>query len=134
MAETSLLDRSRTIAGPGYNRWLVPPAALAIHLAIGQAYAFSVFKKPLGALISGNPDAPAPADWTPGQLGVIFSIAIVLLGLSAAVFGKWLERVGPRKAMMASALCLEGDFSLPHWACTCTTSGWCTSATASWAA
>ncbi|WP_375436227.1 OFA family MFS transporter [uncultured Hymenobacter sp.] len=110
MAESSLLDRSRTVAGPGYNRWLVPPAALAIHLAIGQAYAFSVFKKPLGALISGNPDAPAPTDWTPGQLGVIFSIAIVLLGLSAAVFGKWLERVGPRKAMMASALCFGGGF------------------------
>ena len=110
MAEPSLLDRSRTVAGPGYNRWLVPPAALAIHLAIGQAYAFSVFKKPLGALISGNPDAPAPTDWTPGQLGVIFSIAIVLLGLSAAIFGKWLERVGPRKAMMASALCFGGGF------------------------
>ncbi|MDF7812373.1 OFA family MFS transporter [Hymenobacter sp. YC55] len=110
MAESSLLDRSRTVAGPGYNRWLVPPAALAIHLAIGQAYAFSVFKKPLGTLISGNPDAPAPTDWTPGQLGVIFSIAIVLLGLSAAIFGKWLERVGPRKAMMASALCFGGGF------------------------
>jgi MFS family permease len=110
MAEDSLLDRSRTVAGPGYNRWLVPPAALAVHLAIGQAYAFSVFKKPLGALISGNPEAPAPADWTPGQLGVIFSIAIVLLGLSAAIFGKWLERVGPRKAMMASALCFGGGF------------------------
>ncbi|RSK37448.1 L-lactate MFS transporter [Hymenobacter metallilatus] len=110
MANDSLLDRSRTIAGPGYNRWLVPPAALAVHLAIGQAYAFSVFKKPLGALISGNPDAPAPTDWTPGQLGVIFSIAIVLLGLSAAVFGKWLERVGPRKAMLASALCFGGGF------------------------
>ena len=110
MAETSLLDRSRTVAGPGYNRWLVPPAALAIHLAIGQAYAFSVFKKPMGALISGNVDQPDALDWTPGQLAVIFSIAIVLLGLSAAVFGKWLERVGPRKAMMASALCFAGGF------------------------
>ena len=110
MAESSLLDRSRTIAGPGYNRWLVPPAALAIHLAIGQAYAFSVFKKPMGALISGNVDKPDALDWTPGQLAVIFSIAIVLLGLSAAVFGKWLERVGPRKAMMASALCFAGGF------------------------
>ncbi|GAA4380981.1 L-lactate MFS transporter [Hymenobacter koreensis] len=110
MAETSLLDRSRTVAGPGYNRWLVPPAALAIHLAIGQAYAFSVFKKPMGALISGNVDQPDALDWTPGQLAVIFSIAIVLLGLSAAVFGKWLERVGPRKAMLASALCFGGGF------------------------
>ncbi|RFP64772.1 MFS transporter [Hymenobacter lapidiphilus] len=110
MAEASILDRSRTVAGPGYNRWLIPPAALAIHLAIGQAYAFSVFKKPLGALISGDPAAPAAADWTPTQLGIIFSIAIVLLGLSAAIFGKWLERVGPRKAMMASALCFSGGF------------------------
>ena len=112
MAEnsSSLLDRSRTVAGPGYNRWLIPPAALAIHLAIGQAYAFSVFKKPLGALLSGDVDHPAAGDWTPGQIGVIFSIAIVLLGLSAAVFGKWLERVGPRKAMLASALCFGGGF------------------------
>ena len=112
MAEnsSSLLDRSRTVAGPGYNRWLVPPAALAIHLAIGQAYAFSVFKKPLGALISLNVDKPDPTDWTAGQIGWTFSIAIVLLGLSAAVFGKWLERVGPRKAMLASALCFAGGF------------------------
>jgi len=112
MPDTSagLLDRSRTIAPPGYNRWLVPPAALAIHLAIGQAYAFSVFNKPLGSLISGDPANPAPTDWTPGQIGWTFSIAIVLLGLSAAIFGKWLERVGPRKAMLASALCFGGGF------------------------
>jgi len=112
MAEnsSSWLDRSRTEVGPGYNRWLIPPAALAIHLAIGQAYAFSVFKKPMGALLSGNVDKPDALDWTPGQLAVIFSIAIVLLGLSAAVFGKWLERVGPRKAMLASALCFGGGF------------------------
>jgi len=113
MADSSsagLLDRSRTIAGPGYNRWLVPPAALAIHLAIGQAYAFSVFNKPLGSLISGDPANPAPTDWTPTQIGFTFSIAIVLLGLSAALFGKWLERVGPRKAMLAAALCFGGGF------------------------
>ncbi|RZK87305.1 MAG: MFS transporter, partial [Hymenobacter sp.] len=112
MPDTSagLLDRSRTIAPAGYNRWLVPPAALAIHLAIGQAYAFSVFNKPLGALISGDPAKPAPTDWTPGQIGWTFSIAIVLLGLSAAIFGKWLERVGPRKAMLAASLCFGGGF------------------------
>ena len=112
MAEnsSSLLDRSRTVAPPGYNRWLVPPAALAIHLAIGQAYAFSVFNKPLGALISGDVTKPASDDWTPLQIGVTFSIAIVLLGLSAAIFGKWLERVGPRKAMLASSLCFGGGF------------------------
>ena len=110
MANDSFLDRSRTVAGPGYNRWLVPPAALAIHLAIGQAYAFSVFNKPLGALISGDVNNPAPEDWTPTQIGITFSIAIVLLGLSAAVFGKWLERVGPRKAMLAASLCFGGGF------------------------
>ena len=107
---SSLLDRSRTIAGPGYNRWLIPPAALAIHLAIGQAYAFSVFNKPLGSLISGDADHPATGDWTLAQIGLTFSIGIVLLGLSAAIFGKWLERVGPRKAMLASALCFGGGF------------------------
>ena len=113
MADSSsagLLDRSRTIAPPGYNRWLVPPAALAIHLAIGQAYAFSVFNKPLGSLISGDADHPAPDDWTLAQIGLTFSIAIVLLGLSAAIFGKWLERVGPRKAMVAASLCFGGGF------------------------
>jgi len=109
-SSAALLDRSRTIAGPGYNRWLVPPAALAIHLAIGQAYAFSVFNKPLGSLISGDPANPAPGDWTPTQIGFTFSIAIVLLGLSAALFGKWLERVGPRKAMLAASLCFGGGF------------------------
>jgi MFS family permease len=107
---SGLLDRSRTIAPAAYNRWLVPPAALAIHLAIGQAYAFSVFNKPLGSLISGDATKPAPTDWTPGQIGWTFSIAIVLLGLSAAIFGKWLERVGPRKAMMAASLCFGGGF------------------------
>ncbi len=107
---TSVLDRSRTVAGPGFNRWLIPPAALAIHLAIGQAYSFSVFKLPLTSLLSHNEKAPAPDDWTAAQVGWIFSIAIVLLGLSAAVFGKWLERVGPRKAMLASALCFAGGF------------------------
>ncbi|OON66983.1 OFA family MFS transporter [Hymenobacter sp. CRA2] len=110
MAEASLLDRSRIVAGPGFNRWLIPPAALAIHLAIGQAYAFSVFKNPLMSLLSHDVDHPAPDDWTAGQVGWIFSIAIVLLGLSAAVFGTWLERVGPRKAMLASALCFAGGF------------------------
>jgi MFS family permease len=109
-SSSGLLDRSRTIAPAGYNRWLVPPAALAIHLAIGQAYAFSVFNKPLGSLISGDPAHPAPTDWTPGQIGWTFSIAIVLLGLSAAIFGKWLERVGPRKAMLAASLCFGGGF------------------------
>src|SRR5271154_6177039 len=121
MALLSFLDRNHSVAEPGFSRWLVPPAALAIHLAIGQAYAFSVFKKPLNYLLqvasSGGGlkalpgvDSPNPADWKFTALGWIFSIAIVCLGLSAAVFGKWLERVGPRKAMFASAVCFASGF------------------------
>jgi MFS family permease len=102
------LDRAHTVARPGYNRWLVPPAALAIHLAIGQAYAFSVFNLPLTRVLGVS--APTPDDWKLTTLGWIFSIAIVFLGLSAAVFGKWLERAGPRKAMFAAAACFSGGF------------------------
>ena len=82
----NLLDRSRTIAAPGYNRWLVPPAALAVHLSIGQVYAFSVFKNPLLDRFGTSHTSVA----------VIFSMAIVMLGLSAAFGGKWMERNGPR--------------------------------------
>jgi MFS family permease len=102
------LDRSRTVAGPGYNRWLVPPAAMAIHLAIGQVYAFSVFNLPLSRVIGITKSAPE--DWELTTLGWIFSSAIVALGLSAAIFGKWLEAAGPRKAMFVSALCFCGGF------------------------
>src|SRR6202050_2724529 len=103
MALLSFLDRERSIAHPGYSRWLVPPAALAIHLAIGQAYAFSVFNLPLTRVIGITESAPE--DWKLTTLCWIFILAIVFLGLSAAVFGKWLEVAGPRKAMFASALC-----------------------------
>ncbi len=108
MSVLALLDRERTIAPPGFSRWLVPPAALSIHLAIGQAYAFSVFNGPLGKLIGIK--QPAANDWDQPTLSWIFGIAIVFLGLSAALFGKWLERVGPRKAMLVSALCFSGGF------------------------
>jgi len=104
----ALLDRQHSIAGPGYNRWLVPPAALAIHLCIGQVYAFSVFKLPLTKLLGIT--KPTPDDWTQDQLYWIFSIAIAVLGLSAAVFGKWMEANGPRKAMFVSACCFGGGF------------------------
>src|SRR6201991_1792947 len=104
----SFLDRERTIAPPGYNRYLVPPAALAVHLSIGQVYAFSTFNLPLTRLIGGN--ASAPGDWTLSEVGWIFSIAIVVLGLSAALFGRWMERVGPRRAMFTAALCFGGGF------------------------
>jgi MFS family permease len=100
------LDRRHSVAHPGFSRWLVPPAALCIHLAIGQAYAFSVFNKPMSQLIGVT--APAPGDWSIPALGWIFSLAIACLGLAAAFGGKWVEDVGPRKAMFASALCFSG--------------------------
>jgi len=102
------LDREHSIAPAGYSRWRVPPAALAIHLAIGQAYAFSVFNLPLSTLV--GIDKPAPADWKLSTIGWIFSTAIVFLGLSAFAFGRWLEDAGPRKAMFAAAVCFAGGF------------------------
>jgi MFS family permease len=98
-----LLSRDRIVAGPGFNRWLVPPAALAIHLSIGQAYAFSVFKLPLTKVIGITQSAPS--DWKQTQLAWIFTIAIVFLGLSAALFGRWLEHAGPRKSGVVAACC-----------------------------
>ena len=89
----SFLDREHTVAKPGYSRWLIPPAALAIHLCIGQAYATSVYKSALVAHFETSLTA----------IGVIFSIAIVMLGLSAAVMGTWVERAGPRAAMFTAA-------------------------------
>src|SRR5208282_3107552 len=105
---TMFLDREHSIATPGFSRWRVPPAALAIHLAIGQAYAFSVFNLPLSTLV--GLDKPAPGDWKLTTIGWIFSTAIVFLGLSAFTFGRWLEEVGPRMAMFCSAVCFAGGF------------------------
>jgi MFS family permease len=104
----SFLARERTIATPGYSRWLIPPAALCVHLCIGQAYAFSVFNLPLTKLLGIGQSAPD--DWKLTELGWIFSIAIVFLGLSAAVFGRWVEEGGPRRAMFTAALCWAGGF------------------------
>ena len=108
MALTSVLDRSHTIARPGFNRWMVPPAALCIHLCIGQVYAFSVFNLPMSKLIGIAKSAPD--DWKLTELGWIFSIAIFVLGFSAAVLGRWVEEGGPRRAMFAAALCFGGGF------------------------
>jgi MFS family permease len=108
MAFLSFLDRERSIAKPGYSRWLVPPAALAIHLCIGQAYAFSVFKIPLSQALGITKSVAG--DWTQPELAWIFSVAIMLLGLSAAVFGRWLEAAGPRKAMFVASCCFALGF------------------------
>ena len=96
----SLLDRERTVAPRGYNRWLIPPAALAVHLSIGEIYAFSVFKVPLKDHFGTG--------LTP--IGIIFSISIAMLGLSAAFGGRWVERAGPRKAMALAAVCWGSGF------------------------
>ena len=100
--------KSRTVAQPGYNRWMVPPSALAVHLCIGQAYAFSVFNDPLTRVLGIT--APTPEDWKLTTLGWIFSLAIAFLGLSAAFGGKWLEKVGPRLTMFVAACCFGGGF------------------------
>ncbi len=101
----SFLDRDHSVAKSGYSRWLVPPAALAIHLSIGQVYSFSVFKNPLLAM-----QATDGSLWNLKEIGYIFSLAIAFLGLSAALFGNWLEKAGPRKAMFASACCFGSGF------------------------
>jgi MFS family permease len=102
------LDRSRTVARPGFSRWMVPPAALCVHLCIGQAYAFSVFNLPMTKLLGISQSAPG--DWTLPELGWIFSLAIFFLGVSSAVFGRWVEEGGPRRAMFTAALCWAGGF------------------------
>src|SRR4051794_31322965 len=96
----SFLARERTVAGPGFNRWLIPPCALAVHLCIGQVYATSVYKTALVDRFDSSLTA----------IGVIFSIAIVMLGLSAAVAGTWVDRNGPRAAMFTSACFWSAGF------------------------
>jgi MFS family permease len=108
MSLFALLDRDHTVAPVGFNRWLVPPAALCIHLCIGEVYAFSVFNLPLTRLIGLK--ASVPGDWSLVDVGWIFSVAILFLGLASAFTGSWLDRVGPRKAMTVAALCFGGGF------------------------
>jgi len=102
------LDRTRTIAKPGYSRWMIPPAALCVHLCIGQAYALSVFNLPMTKLLGVSQSAPG--DWKLTELGWIFSIAMLFLGISSAVFGRWVEEGGPRKAMFTAAICWASGF------------------------
>lgn len=110
----SFLERERTIAPPGFNRWLVPPAALAVHLCIGEIYGFSVFSQPLTQVIGITQPAPG-RDWSIPEVGWIYSLALIMLGLSAAVCGRWVERVGPRKTMFASACCFCGGLLVAAW-------------------
>ncbi|MBV9971216.1 MAG: MFS transporter, partial [Xanthobacteraceae bacterium] len=116
-----LLSKERIIAGPGFNRWLVPPAALAIHLCIGMAYGFSVFWLPLSRAVGITQPVACPADmsffartfatncdWKISELGWMYTLFFVFLGAAAAVWGGWLERVGPRRAGFVAALCWCG--------------------------
>jgi MFS family permease len=115
-----ILDREHTIARAGFNRWLVPPAALCIHLCIGMAYGFSVFWLPLSRALGIGAAKACPdmslwqelftttCDWRVASMGWMFTLFFVLLGVSAAIWGGWLERVGPRKAGVVAALCWAG--------------------------
>jgi len=116
-----LLSKDRTVARPGFNRWLVPPAALAIHLCIGMAYGFSVFWLPLSRAVGIHESVACPADmgflarivattcdWKISMLGWTFTLFFVFLGSASAIWGGWLERQGPRKAGVIAALCWCG--------------------------
>ncbi|HEY6095302.1 MAG TPA: OFA family MFS transporter, partial [Gallionellaceae bacterium] len=121
MAFLDFLDKEHSIAHASYNRWLVPPAALAIHLCIGMAYGFSVFWLPLSRAIGIKESVVCPSDmgsfaelfsttcdWKISTLGWMFTLFFVLLGTSAALLGGWLEHAGPRKAGVVAALCWAG--------------------------
>jgi MFS family permease len=115
------LARERTIAKPGFSRWLVPPAALAIHLCIGMAYGFSVFWLPLSKAVGITASVNCPkdlsffaqltvttCDWKIKLLGWTFTLFFVFLGSAAALWGGWLERVGPRKGGVVASICWCG--------------------------
>lgn len=125
----SLLAKERIIAGPGFNRWLVPPAALGIHLSIGMAYGFSVFWLPLSKAIGVTEAINCPedmallervterlfgtsCDWPVSWLQGMYTLFFIFLGGSAAAFGKWVERAGPRKAGVVAAVCWGGGLMI----------------------
>ncbi len=117
IARPGFLDKDRIIADTGYNRWLVPPCALAIHLCIGMAYGFSVFWLPLHRAVGLTKPLECPAslgflgtitattcDWKISMMGWMFTLFFVFLGTASAIWGGWLERVGPRRAGIAAAV------------------------------
>ena len=122
---SGFLSKKRIIAAPGFNRWLVPPAALAIHLCIGMAYGFSVFWLPLSKALGIKEPIKCAADigffqelfvsncdWKISTLGWMYTLFFVLLGSSAAIWGGWLEHEGPRKAGVVAACCWCGGMLL----------------------
>jgi len=119
------LAKERTIAGPGFNRWQIAPAALLIHLCIGMVYGLSTFWLPLSKAIGIKAAVACPVgtgffdelfvsdcDWKISTLGWMFTLAIIILGVSAALWGGWLERVGPRKAGVVAAVCWGGGLAV----------------------
>src|SRR6202521_5023906 len=80
-----------------FNRWLIPVGAVAVHICIGSVYAWSTFNRPIRALFPNDPSWFSPPYTT-------FTTALMLLGLSAAFGGPWVERRGPRVAATAAAL------------------------------
>jgi len=123
-AGMGIFDREHTIAKAGFNRWLVPPAALCIHLCIGMAYGFSVFWLPLSRALGLTAPKACPnmslvqelftttCDWRVASMGWMFTLFFVVLGVAAAIWGGWLERAGPRKAGAVAALCWGGGLIL----------------------
>src|ERR1700748_2307909 len=119
-AGAGILDKERTVATAGFNRWMVPPAALCIHLCIGMAYGVSVVWLPLSRAIGLTAPKACPdmsllqelftttCDWRVASMGWMFTLFFVVLGVSAAIWGGWLERAGPRKAGVVAALCWGG--------------------------
>ena len=103
-----LLSKENIIAGPGFNRWWVPPASIAIHLCIGSVYAWSIYNPPLTKVFGVA--ASASTDWSLKEVVWVFTVAIVFLGLAAAIAGRWLEKVGPRMVGVVAACCWGGGY------------------------
>ena len=103
-----LFAKERIVAEPGFNRWKVPPASVAIHLCIGSVYAWSIFNPPL--TMTEGVVTSAGSDWSLKEVVWIFTVAIVFLGLAAALAGRWLEKVGPRMVGTVAAICWGGGF------------------------
>ena len=102
------LAKERIVAPRHFNRWLAPPASIAIHLCIGSVYAWSLFNAPLTR--TQGVVASSASDWSLSQVVWIFTVAVVFLGLAAAFAGRWLEQVGPRLVGVVAAACWGGGF------------------------
>ncbi len=116
------LGKEYTVAGEGFNRWMVPASALMIHLCVGMGYGMSVFWLPMSRLVGVEQGlgkalaCPADAgfftqlfttscDWKVIMCSVVFGILFFMLGTTTAILGNWLEHVGPRKCGLTSCVC-----------------------------